>query len=123
MIEQGSRLSELKTLRKEFAPTRVGSAAFRMVARGASCEMKIDGEACGNKSKMTAEFDIIGEMEMIPVCGEAHFKMLREMVDKDLDAQGRSTVFGINGFGRGSLKLVKPTVENGLLFDPSRYNI
>ncbi len=112
MIEQGSKLSELRALRKEFAPTRLGSRAFRIIAKGSPCVLKVEDVQCNARAIMTLDMDIprIRDVELFPVCGEKHKKALIERIDEDYKKSSESakgmpiynySLPGANGFFRG----------------------
>lgn len=86
--------------RKEFGSGRLGEKAWQLVSFGVPCEAIIGGHQCGIPAIGTTDYDVLGDAEITPHCSEEHHRLIMEGVNHDLSAQGRSTVFGRNGFGR-----------------------
>lgn len=96
------KLREIQIVRREdFAPGNAGTKAFELISRGVVCETKLDDNLlCEQPATGTLDFDIIGELEQIPVCSPEHREIAAIHVNEELSLQGRSTVPGYNGFGR-----------------------
>lgn len=93
---------ELREMRENFGQGVAGKIAFAMVASGAKCEARTgeNGKECSELSQGTLDFDVMGYLDTVPVCGNECTVFEKGMIDSELAAQGRSTVFGINGKGR-----------------------
>lgn len=85
----------------EFENNRLGKSAHFMLENGAKCEARVgsDGARCGKEADQILDFDVLGCAEQIPVCQE-HIHAVMGVIQEELERQGRSTVFGSNGFGR-----------------------
>lgn len=96
------KLREVQLLAREnFGPGKAGESAFRIISLGAFCETRLDdGKPCGEVAKQTLDFDIIGELEQMPVCGLGHRSIEVNRINEELRAEGRNTIPGFNGFGR-----------------------
>lgn len=76
--------------RENFGPGKAGERAYRLISFGVACETKVEGETCGKMATGTMDFDVIGEMDMIPVCTEEHWAFVAELVEQSLRNQGRT---------------------------------
>ena len=84
-----------------FAPSTTGQQALMIMLYAESCERILDFETkekCPNEPKFVLDFDVLGDLDQLAVCGEECMRSIRERVDTDLKAAGRSkTIYGING--------------------------
>jgi hypothetical protein len=88
--------------REEFGNGPAGDYSYLAVKNGEKCEA-IDPELnipCNNFPEQTVDFDILGNMEVIPICSDKCAGFAQEIVERDLTAQNMVTIFGRNGFGR-----------------------
>lgn len=93
--------SALKKLRKEFGPGIAGKNAFRIIAKGASCEGLSGGKKCDKKAERTIDFDAprVNELVQIASCIDCQPKIMNKVI-KDCSRWGNIPSFGTNGKGR-----------------------
>lgn len=92
---------EIMALRKKFNNGQAGNQAFYIIAAGAQCAARINGEQCPNVAAYTLDFDVMAEAEHIPVCSKQHGQMVQKEVAHDLHLAVNDPTFGMNGNGRG----------------------
>jgi len=81
--------------RNLFGEGEAGNRAFFLISAGSKCE---GAKNCG-AATTTVDFDVLGELEMVPTC-EGHRAVIEKRVLEDLTRQGRLVSFGVNGRGR-----------------------
>jgi len=87
--------------RSEFGKGHLGETSWQLISGGATCgAIGQSGNPCGNPGIGTTDFDVLGDAELVPHCNLEHHRKIIQDVRRDLEAQGRNTVFGRNGFGR-----------------------
>lgn len=97
-IISGERMKRSDWLNEEdkpmgFAPGSAGSSANTLIENGAMCV------ECGSKAITTLDFDVFGQLEQLPVCLGCLATVKRKVME-DLARTGRSSVIGLNGWGR-----------------------
>lgn len=91
---------EIAKLREEFGEGRTGTNAFLIIAVGSVCEGRTEEKRCDKVASFTIDFDIFGEAEHIPVCGQEHGQFVRQAVARDLHKSIYDPTFATNGRGR-----------------------
>ena len=88
--------------REDFGPGYAGNWSYRTVLSGAPCVTYIDeyGNMCGDPPVGTVDIDVRDDLEFFPFCSPEHQQLVQEQILSDLHRQGRSSVPGVNGFGR-----------------------
>lgn len=87
--------------RDQFGPGEAGRRAYEIILAGESCRAILENsERCGKRGRETLDFDVIGDLEQLPSCGDDHTEVMRQRIEKDLELMGRTTAFGKNGWGR-----------------------
>lgn len=100
------RLTEYTTgieiRREDFGPGYAGDWSYQTVLAGAMCVSYIDENKteCGKPSVGTVDVDIRATLDLFPYCSAEHAERLELDLVEEIEAQGRFTVPGRNGFGR-----------------------
>lgn len=92
----GVRLS-----RDDFGEGRLGEKAWALIKGKVHCGSVVGGKKCRKLATGTTDFDVLGDAEIVPHCSHTCHQNIMHVVEKDLAREGRTTVFGRNGFGRG----------------------
>ena len=86
--------------RSDFGPGDAGERSWNLINNKATCEAIVGGKKCGLPAIQVLNYDVLGDLECLPICGDEHCQEVRTTIERELESQGRSTAFGINGWGR-----------------------
>lgn len=105
VIGRPSAFSELQEIFEQtgrmFGMGTAGEKARVILEQKEGCVLRAqDGSVCQREGAATLDFDTIGQLEQFPVCGQEHMSIMQLQIQQDLMRQKRTTVFGMNGFGR-----------------------
>lgn len=105
VIGRPSAFSELREIflqtGRMFGTGTAGEKARTMLEQKERCGFRAqDGSLCGKEGVATLDFDIIGQLEQLAVCGQEHMDMMQMQIQQDLMREKKTTFFGMNGFGR-----------------------
>lgn len=91
-----------------FADSKLGRRAQLYILSGSPCEVLIEkGKRCGKRSIMTVDYDhpLDREEDQRPVCSFGHAQEFEDaIVSVALEMGKVPSIFGVNGFGRGTSK-------------------
>jgi len=87
--------------REQFGQGKLGDQIWTNIKKGIGCETTLEnGEMCKKPAIGTVDYDVIGELDSVYVCGEEHAKQVSTAILNDLHRIGRDSVLGRNGNGR-----------------------
>lgn len=98
--------AEIEISPELFAPTKNGQKYYSWIEAGSPCETTVEDTQgnikCEKRSIVALEFDIpnSADPEVSLACSLEHMEQARIKLDESIRSYGKTTIFGINGWGR-----------------------